>query len=167
MLIRTEAPADLLQIDRLLKQTFPTEAEANLVMSLRENSKLTLSLVACNDDGEVIGHVLFSPVTLNGQENSWQGLAPVAVREDYRRQGIAAALIKEGFASLRDFGYPVCVVLGDPDYYARFGFKASEEMGFSCAYDVPQGAFRVAELVEGACAGQTGRIDYAPEFSAL
>lgn len=81
MLIRTEAPADILTIDRLLKHAFPTDAEANLVMRLRENGKLTLSLVACTDDGEVIGHALFSPVTLNGEDLSWQGLAPLAVHE--------------------------------------------------------------------------------------
>ncbi|ARV73407.1 GNAT family N-acetyltransferase [Vibrio campbellii] len=167
MLIRTEAPADILTIDRLLKHAFPTEAEANLVMSLRENGKLTLSLVACTDEGEVVGHALFSPVTLNGEDLSWQGLAPLAVHEDYRRQGIAAELIKEGFDSLRDFGYPVCVVLGAPDYYGRQGFRASEEMGFDCAWEVPQGVFRVAELVEGQCDGRSGRIDYSPEFSEL
>ncbi|MCC4223440.1 GNAT family N-acetyltransferase [Vibrio campbellii] len=167
MLIRTEAPADILTIDRLLKHAFPTEAEANLVMRLRENGKLTLSLVACTDEGEVVGHALFSPVTLNGEDLSWQGLAPLAVHEDYRRQGIAAELIKEGFDSLRDFGYPVCVVLGDPDYYGRQGFRASEEMGFDCAWEAPQGAFRVAELVEGQCDGRSGRIDYSPEFSEL
>ena len=60
MLIRTEAPADILTIDALLRQTFPTSAEAKLVRSLRENSRFTLSLVACSDDGEVIGHVLFT-----------------------------------------------------------------------------------------------------------
>ncbi|MFB1069166.1 GNAT family N-acetyltransferase [Vibrio diabolicus] len=167
MLIRTEAPADILTIDRLLKHAFPTEAEAKLVMRLRENSKFTLSLVACTDEGEVIGHALFSPVTLNGEDLSWQGLAPLAVHEDYRRQGIAAELIKEGFDSLRDFGYPVCVVLGDTDYYARQGFQSCDEMGFECAWDVPKGAFRIAELVEGQCAGHSGRIDYAPEFSEL
>ncbi|GAB7229487.1 N-acetyltransferase [Vibrio rotiferianus] len=167
MLIRTEAPADILIIDRLLKHAFPTDAEANLVMRLRENGKLTLSLVACTDEGEVVGHALFSPVTLNGEDLSWQGLAPLAVHEDYRRQGIAAELIKEGFDSLRDFGYPVCVVLGDPAYYGRQGFTASEEMGFDCAWEVPQGAFRVAELVEGQCDGRSGRIDYSPEFSEL
>ncbi|BCB43249.1 N-acetyltransferase [Vibrio alginolyticus] len=167
MLIRTEAPADILTIDRLLKHAFPTEAEAKLVMRLRENSKFTLSLVACTDEGEVIGHALFSPVTLNGEDLSWQGLAPLAVHEDYRRQGIAAELIKEGFDSLRDFGYPVCVVLGDPDYYAHQGFQSCDEMGFECAWDVPKGAFRIAELVEGQCAGRSGRIDYAPEFSEL
>ena len=85
MLIRTEAPADILTIDRLLKHAFPTEAEANLVMRLRENGKLTLSLVACTDEGEVVGHALFSPVTLNGEDLSWQGLAPLAVHDDYRR----------------------------------------------------------------------------------
>ncbi len=167
MLIRTEAPADILTIDRLLKHAFPTDAEADLVMRLRENSKLTLSLVACTDEGEVIGHALFSPVTLNGEDLSWQGLAPLAVHEDYRRRGIGAQLIKEGFDSLRDFGYPACVVLGDPEYYARQGFESCAELGFDCAWEVPQGAFRIAELAEGQFEGRSGRIDYSPEFSDL
>ena len=77
MLIRTEAPADILTIDLLVKSVFDTTAEAKLVMSLRENSHLTLSLVACNDDGELIGHCLFSPVTINGEDIAWQGLAPL------------------------------------------------------------------------------------------
>ena len=87
MLIRTEAPADILPIDTLLKSAFETEAEANLTMTLRENSRLTLSLVACNDEGEVIGYVLFTPVLINGEDLGWQGLAPVAVKEEYRRRG--------------------------------------------------------------------------------
>ncbi|MFA0071550.1 GNAT family N-acetyltransferase, partial [Vibrio breoganii] len=77
MLIRTEAPADILVIDRLLKSVFETDAEANLVMSLRENSHLTLSLVACSDEGEVVGHLMFSPITLHGDDHNWQGLAPL------------------------------------------------------------------------------------------
>ncbi|MEF1300916.1 N-acetyltransferase, partial [Vibrio owensii] len=56
---------------------------------------------------------------------------------------------------------------GEPDYYARQGFTAAEDMGFDCAWEVPQGAFRVAELVEGQCDGRSGRIDYSPEFSEL
>ncbi len=95
MLIRTEAPADILAIDRLLKSTFETEAEADLVMKLRENGRRTLSLVACNDEGEVVGYVLFSPVTLDGNDYNWQGLAPLAVDEKYRRQGLAANMGKE------------------------------------------------------------------------
>lgn len=102
MLIRTEAPADILVIDRLLKSVFETDAEANLVMSLRENSHLTLSLVACSDDGEVVGHLMFSPVTLDGEDHNWQGLAPLAVKAECRNQGIAKSLVEEAFSTLVD-----------------------------------------------------------------
>ncbi len=167
MLIRTEAPADILVIDRLLKQTFETEAEANLVMALRENGKLTLSLVACNDEGEVVGHAMFSPVTLEGEDLNWQGLAPLAVREDYRKQGIAERMVREGIESLRDFGYPACVVLGDPAYYSRFGFIASEQHEFRCEWEVPAGAFQVLAIAEQEFAGRSGLIEYSPEFADL
>mgnify|MGYP000132333699 CR=1 FL=1 len=167
MLIRTEAPADILAIDRLLKSVFETDAEANLVMSLRENSHLTLSLVACSDDGEVIGHLMFSPVHLNGEDNNWQGLAPLAVKSDYRKQGIGASLVKEGLESLFEFGYPACVVLGDPNYYGRFGFKAASEFDFDCEWDVPEGAFQAIELADGCFSGHSGKIQYSPEFAQL
>ncbi|QFT10679.1 GNAT family N-acetyltransferase [Vibrio sp. THAF190c] len=167
MLIRTEAPADILAIDRLLKSVFETDAEANLVMSLRENSHLTLSLVACSDEGEVVGHVMFSPLTLQGEDHNWQGLAPLAVREDFRSQGIARSLMEEAFSSLRDFGYPACVVLGDPSFYSKVGFKAASEFGFQCRWDVPEGAFQAIELVEGAFSGHSGTIEYSPEFNEL
>lgn len=167
MLIRTEAPADILAVDRLLKGAFDTEAEANLVMTLRENGRRTLSLVACNDEGEVVGYVLFSPATLDGEDLNWQGLAPLAVRHDYRNKGIAADLVKEGLASLLEFDYPACVVLGDPAYYARFGFEASEKHNMRCQWDVPQGAFQVLGLVEGELNQRTGLIEYSREFSEL
>lgn len=167
MLIRTEAPADILTIDRLLKSAFETEAEANLVMQLRENSRLTLSLVACSDEGEVIGHVMFSPVQLDGEDYNWQGLAPLSVKEEFRNQGVANALIKEAFVSLVDFGYPGCVVLGDPAYYQRFGFKSANNFDFNCIWDVPDGAFQAIELVEGCFQGKSGLIEFSPEFSEL
>jgi len=167
MLIRTEAPADILVIDRLLKSAFETEAEANLVMQLRENSHLTLSLVACTDEGEVVGHAMFSPVTLEGEDLNWQGLAPVAVKEEYRKQGIADKLIREGLSSLFEFGYPACVVLGDPNYYGRFGFEAAESKQMRCEWDVPAGAFQVLAMAEGEFDQRQGLIQYCPEFSEL
>lgn len=167
MLIRTEAPADILAIDRLLKLAFDTSAEADLVMRLRENGRRTLSLVACNDEGEVIGHILFTPVTLAGEDFNWQGLAPLAVHPNYRQQGIGSQLVKEGLTSLLDFDYPACVVLGDPNYYSRFGFVASEEYQLSCQWDVPPGVFQVVSLVEGEFSGRSGCIEYSQEFNQL
>lgn len=167
MLIRTEAPADILAVDRLLKSVFETEAEANLVMKLRENGHRTLSLVACSDEGEVVGYVMFSPVTLDGEDFNWQGLAPLAVHHDYRKQGIAAELIKEGLDSLLEFGYPATVVLGDSAYYGRFGFKASESYNLTCQWDVPKGAFQVLPLVEGVFSNHSGVVKYTQEFLEL
>ncbi|WP_375751174.1 GNAT family N-acetyltransferase [Vibrio sp. HN007] len=167
MLIRTEAPADILPIDALLKSAFETEAEANLVMKLRENGKLTLALVACSDEGEVVGYVIFSPITLEGEDFGWQGLAPIAVKEEFRKQGIARELIEQGLESLFQFGYDGCVVLGDPDFCSRFGFKDSSEFGFSCEWEVPKGVFRAVELSPGVFAGKQGQIQYSPEFQEL
>lgn len=167
MLIRTEAPADILAVDRLLKSAFATEAEANLVMKLRENSHRSLSLVASTDEGEVIGYLLFSPVTLEGEHLNWQGLAPLAVKEEYRRQGIANQLVEEGLTSLHELGYPACVVLGDPAYYSRFGFVAAETHNMKCVWDVPKGAFQVKALVEQEFDGRSGLIEYCSEFNEL
>ncbi len=167
MLIRTEAPADILAVDQLLKSAFETEAEANLVMRLRENGHRTLSLVASSDEGDVAGYVLFSPVTINGEDRNWQGLAPLAVKEEFRGQGIAKRLIEEAFSSLLELGYPACVVLGDPAYYGRFGFEASEQHGMHCQWDVPKGAFQVIQLRSGEFEGQSGLIEYCPEFTQL
>ncbi|TXY15138.1 N-acetyltransferase [Vibrio mimicus] len=167
MLIRTEAPADILAVDELLKTVFATEAEANLVMALRENGRRTLSLVACDDEGEIIGHVMFSPVTVDGEDLNWQGLAPLAVKEEYRRQGIGAELVKEGLSSLGELGYPACVVLGDPVYYSRFGFEDAAQYQLHCAWEVPQGAFRVVALWERELDGRRGLVEYSPEFSVF
>lgn len=167
MLIRTEAPADILPIDALLKDAYETDAEANLVMNLRENSRFTLSLVACNDDGEVVGHALFTPVSIAGEQLGWQGLAPVAVKSSYRNQGIAGELIKEGLDSLYEFGYLACVVLGNPDFYGRFGFVDADNYAMRTIWEVPKGAFQVKELAENVFFGKQGLVEYSPEFSEL
>ncbi|MCG9664351.1 N-acetyltransferase [Vibrio mediterranei] len=171
MLIRTEAPADILVIDRLLKSVFDTDAEANLVMALRENGRLTLSLVACSDEGEVIGHLLFTPVTIDGDDLSWQGLAPLAVAKEHQGQGVASALVEEAFTTLPEFGYPACVVLGDPSYYGRFQFSAAADYDLHCQWEVPEGAFQVRSLTEDSVAeqlaGRKGLVAYCPEFNGL
>ncbi|MGF1708055.1 GNAT family N-acetyltransferase [Enterovibrio baiacu] len=167
MLLRSEAPADLLPIDRLVKKAFETDAEANLVMTLRENGHNTLSLVACNDDGKVVGHIMFSPVIVGGQDTGIQGLAPVCVHPDYRNQGLASEMVREGFEILREFGYPACVVLGDPAYYSRVGFVPASQYSLNCKWDVPADAFMAIELLDGAFIDAKGLVEYCAEFDAL
>ena len=90
---------------------------------LREDGFLTLGLVATDDEGQVIGYVAFSPVDVQGEDLQWVGMAPLAVDEKYRGQGLARQLVYEGLDSLNEFGYAAVVTLGDPALYSRFGFE--------------------------------------------
>jgi putative acetyltransferase len=127
MEIRPEQPEDIADIRYIteaafLPMAFSSQTEAAIIEALRAANALTISLVAVEDD-EVIGHVAFSPVMIDGQPGGWYGLGPVAVRPDSQRRGVGEALIRAGLTRLFELSPQGCVVLGDPDYYARFGFE--------------------------------------------
>lgn len=130
MPIRLEQPGDADAIRALTTEAFATAphssgTEAAIVDGLRAAGALTLSLVAVEDDeksGKILGHVAFSPVTIDGAERGWFGLGPVSVKPGRQRGGIGSGLIREGLRRLREMGAAGCVLLGDPGYYGRFGF---------------------------------------------
>lgn len=164
MLVRVEIPVDAPSIDSLLRRTFPTSAEAELVHQLREDGLLTLGVVATDDEGVVMGYVAFSPVTLAGEDRQWVALGPLAVDEALRRQGLAETLIYEGLDSLNEFGYAAVVVLGSPDYYARFGFVPALEHQLRSRWPQSETAFQVYPLSDNHFEGVSGVVDYAPPF---
>lgn len=167
MLIRVEIPVDAMGIDRLLRETFPTEAEANLVQHLREDGLLTLGVVATNDNGEVIGYVGFTPVDLNGEDVQWVGLAPLAVNKAHQGQGIAEKLVYEGLDSLNEFGYGAVVVLGDEQYYSRFGFAPASKHNIRCQWPELQAHFLICGLENGEIGEQQGDVVYSSHFDSL
>jgi len=150
--------------------SFPTPDEADLVDALRDAGAAAISLVALEGD-RVVGHALFSPVTVEGAAGrGFLGLAPVAVLPGHRRRGIAGALIKVALRSCREMGVGGVVVLGEPGYYGRFGFRAATEWGLRCKWDdaAPEGAFQAMELVEGALGRGEGRVvEYRGEFDGV
>jgi putative acetyltransferase len=162
--IRPELPRDVEAIHALHASSFPTDAEARLVELLRAAGWLHISLVA-EVDGAVVGHVAFSPVTTETGAIGI-GLAPVAVTESHRRQGIAAGLIKAGLTACRAVGWKWAVVLGEPGYYARFGFRPAAQFGLSDEYGGGP-AFQAVELVAGGMPIGAGLVRYAPEFASL
>lgn len=126
MIIRLENEGDADAIHALTAAAFQGKpfsdgTEAQVVDALRAAGALTISLVA-EDYDEIIGHVAFSPVTINGQQGGWYGLGPISVAPARQRRGIGSALIETGLSQLRDLGADGCVLLGDPAYYSRFGF---------------------------------------------
>jgi putative acetyltransferase len=162
MLIRPEQPADLAAIRHVHQASFPTPLESRLVDLLRDAGRLSVSLVAVLDD-TIVGHVAFSPVTTAAQ-NIGIGLAPVAVLEAYRRRRIAARLIQLGLATCRDAGFSWAVVLGDPAYYSRFGFRPAPDFGLTDEYNGGP-AFQALELIPGTQPTKAGLVRYAPEFA--
>lgn len=132
MQIRQERPGDAATIRALTDAAFKgmpfsDQTEARIIDALRAAGALTLSLVA-TQAGEIIGHVAFSPVRINGEAGDWYGLGPVSVRPDHQRTGIGQALIREGLQRLESAGAGGCVLLGDPAYYNRFGFENDPEL---------------------------------------
>lgn len=147
MQIRLERPEDATTIHRLTDTAFKGRpfsdgAEAQVIDALRAAGALTLSLVATKE-GEILGHVAFSPVTIDGKTGDWYGLGPVSVWPDLQRSGIGQALIREGLQRLRIMGAGGCVLLGDPAYYGRFGFKNDPDLRHAGA---PAWAFQCLTL---------------------
>lgn len=161
--IRNEQPDDNANVRNVHLQAFETETEANLVDALRNAGIELISLVA-EDQGEVIGHILFSPVEVEGSA-AVMGLAPMAVLPEWQRQGVGTKLINEGLKVCERSGYDAVVVLGFPEYYPRFGFTASVKYGITSEYDVPPEVFMVKELRKGALQSITGTVRYHQAFN--
>ena len=132
---------------------------------LRTKGVELISLVA-DIDGAVVGHILFSAVSLSGQSHlKVMGLGPMAVTPLQQRRGIGSALIWEGLSRCQDLGCHAVVVLGHAEYYPRFGFVPAAEYAIRFEYDVPEEAFMVAELETGALQGISGLIRYDQAFA--
>ena len=126
--IRSEQTSDIEAISQVTFAAFlgrfsdhPTEHL--IVDSLRDAGMLTLSLVA-ELNGKIVGHVAFSPVSINSEFIGWYGLGPVSVIPELQKQGIGSRLIREGLSLLKARGAKGCVLEGSPKYYQRFGFKS-------------------------------------------
>ncbi|WNN44836.1 GNAT family N-acetyltransferase [Winslowiella toletana] len=165
MLIRTEIGVDAAGIDSLLRRCFPTPAEAELVQQLREDGLLTLGVVATDDEGQVLGYAAFSPVSMQGEDRQWVGLAPLAVDGSVRQQGIGKQLIYEGLDTLNEFGYAAVVVVGDPAFYGRFGFEPAARHQLHCKWLGAEAAFQVYKLADDAFVDAQGQIEFAEPFN--
>jgi putative acetyltransferase len=132
MIIRRETPSDIEAITHITIAAFETlpisnHTEQFIIHALRAAGALTISLVA-EINGRVVGHIAFSPVTISDGSKGWYGLGPVSVLPDYHKQGIGKSLVNEGLSLLKDTGGKGCALVGDPNYYKRFGFKNYPEL---------------------------------------
>ena len=132
MQIRPERPHDIAAIHALTRDAFANAphrdgTEQDVVDALRAAGALSVSLVA--EDGDaLVGHVALSPVRLSDGSEGWYGLGPISVAPAQQGRGVGSALMRAALAALRERGAAGCVLLGDPAYYGRFGFRADSRL---------------------------------------
>jgi putative acetyltransferase len=145
--IRNETAADLPAIEAVTISAFlnaphTTHTEQFIVSALRNAGLLTISLVA-DAEGTVIGHVAVSPVSISDGASGWFGLGPISVLPKHQCRGVGSHLMREALRILREHGAAGCVLLGEPEYYSRFGFQADPNLILP---DVPPEYFQAISL---------------------
>lgn len=161
--VRAETAADHDAVRRVETAAFGRPDEADLVDALRADGDAAISLVA-ERNGAVVGHILFSPLPVVGDQGALNAaaLAPVAVDPACQNQGIGGVLIRAGLAACAEAGFEAVVVLGHPDYYPRFGFSAKAALGLSGPFSGP--SFMALDLRARDGAALAGAIRYPRAF---
>ena len=162
--IRAETAADVPAIEAVTISAFlnaphTSHTEQFIVSELRKAGLLTISLVA-DAEGTVIGHVAVSPVSISDGASGWFGLGPISVVPEHQGRGVGSRLMQEALRTLREQGAAGCVLLGEPDYYSRFGFRADPNLILP---DVPPEYFQAISLDSSR---PHGTVSYHEAFNA-
>ena len=162
--IRLEESSDIQSIHKVTVAAFlhaphTGHTEQFIVKALRDSGALTISLVA-EDSAQIVGHVALSPVTISDGSNGWYGLGPISVIPCEQGKGIGSKLMNAALAELKNLKANGCVLLGDPNFYHRFGF---EPIGGLVLPDVPPEYFQT-HLLQGT--HPKGTVTYHESFSA-
>ena len=166
--IRPEQARDFDTVRALLLASFGREAEARLADRLRASGKISAALVA-EEKERILGHIVFSRIVASsdGGEVSALALAPLAVVPAFQRLGIGSALVSAGLERCRSERHSRVLLLGDPVYFARFGFAPAKRFGLKCPFPVDDKSFMAIELEAGAFTGVSGSVRYGHEFDDL
>lgn len=171
MIIRREHAGEFPRVHELVRAAFETAKVSNgreqdFVTRLRggDNYIPELALVA-EDAGCLIGHVMLTKTVIATGDGPVGTLllAPVSVVLAHRNRGVGSALIRDGFRLARDMGHASVILVGDPAYYTRFGFRPSVDFGIRNAQEIPDQYVLACELLPGALRGITGTITFETE----
>jgi putative acetyltransferase len=165
---RVETPEDIDDIYKVQVAAFGRNNEAELVNQLR-GSKDWIKSVVAESNGEIVGHCLYSKVSVVSEKETFQAaaLGPVAIMPELQGEKLGTMLIITATNMVIDKGYPILFVLGNSDYYTRFGYSDASMFGFSLPYETPPGVFMVATLTPNVLKGKSGVVHYAKPFLEL
>lgn len=168
--IRPERKEEYPTVYNIVKLAFQSDEEPKLIEAIRklENFIPELSIVAMKNY-TIVGHILFSPIIIVTKTNDIPALtlAPLSVHPDYQNIGIGSKLVKYGLEECKRLGHEISVVVGHPNYYPKFGFSPAREKGLESPFPVPDEAFMVVGLIEGALDGIEGTVKYSSAFDEI
>lgn len=168
--VRQEQATDREAVYLIHQNAFKQTNEADLVNALRNSEAFIpeLSIVAVIDE-KVLGHLLFTRISITDGNASHESLAlaPVAVDPVYQSQGIGSALIREGLFLAKKLGFKSIIVLGHEHYYPKFGFVSASRWQIKAPFNVPENAFMALELAPGSLESVSGTVKYAKEFEDI
>ncbi len=163
MLIRDERPDDASRITQIQYAAFTNHplnppgaepVEHRIVEGLRASGALTLSLLAEIDGqtirqtvGQAVGHVALSPAVVGQEKRGWHLLGPIGVLPRFQGRGTGSALVHEALRRMRALGAKGVVLVGDPGFYARFGFEAVQGLAYPGVPDQFVLAVRLGDTV--------------------
>jgi putative acetyltransferase len=163
--IRNENNSDIeaitvVTVAAFLNAEHTSHTEQFIVSALRDSGALTISIVA-DKNNKVVGHVAVSPVSISDGSRNWYGLGPISVAPDFQNQGIGSLLMEAALDTLQKFNAAGCVLLGDPNYYSRFGFKPDSRLVLP---DVPPEYFQAISFIDKF---PVGIVTYHEAFNAI
>jgi len=165
VIIRQEKAEDISAIRNINEAAFGRKEEGEIVDKMRNRGAMLLSLVAEEED-RVVGHIMFCQADTEPEltDSKIAILGPVAVLPECQRKGIGSKLILSGLEECRRLDYDAVVLAGHADYYPRFGFRPAKARGVACEVEVPDEAWMVKELNEGALSEINCKILFPREF---
>jgi len=168
IVIRDEESADKDRIDQLILLAFDTDAEADLVLTLRPTVRPTISLVA-EKEGRIIAHMLMTEIVIRTDDGKLPSLGVVvlAVHPAHRGRDLGSKLLEEGLERCSKKGAPLVFALTEPDYYVRHGFQPAAEHGFQYKWQDYDGLLTVKELIPGSLGKLEGSVDFNPDADSF
>jgi predicted N-acetyltransferase YhbS len=172
--IRQEVPVEYKATEEVVKRAFLNEEYSDkkehiLVNRIRKSEAFIpeLSLVALNQDKDLVGHILLSKIKIVEGDNAYDSLAlaPVSVVPENQRKGIGSELINAALKKAKEIGFHSVIVLGHKDYYPKIGFKQASLWGIKAPFEVPNEVFMALELTENALKNVQGVVHYSTAFS--
>lgn len=165
--VRPETAADEAAIREIETLAFGRPLEAGMVDKVRQSPGFVpvLSLVAERDE-KIVGHVLFSKVTIEdaGEAVEVLALGPIGVSPEWQKQGAGGQMIRAGLERARELGYRAVILVGHPTYYPRFGFSPASRFGLKTTFTVPDGVFMALPLYPNGLEGVRGTVIYPSAF---